>query len=240
MQCLILAGGLGTRMAGVTTMLPKSLISVAGRPFVDHQLSWLASEGIRDVVFAVGHLGGSLRDFVGDGSTWGLAVRYIEDGEKLLGTAGAVRKAIDHELMNDGFFVLYGDSYLNVDFRAVWTASGEGAHPLMTVFRNDGEWDKSNVVMKDGEITLFEKGRSDAREIGMNHIDYGLSVMTRNAIIQAVPSGEIADLADVCHHLSLQRQLRAYEVFERFYEIGSPQGLVDLETHLTGGTRRDG
>jgi len=240
MQCLILAGGLGTRMAGVTALLPKSMIPVAGRPFVDHQLSWLASEGIRHVVFAVGHLGDSIRDFVDDGSTWGLAVRYVEDGEKLLGTAGAVRKAIDHELMNDGFFVLYGDSYLRVDFRAVWTASEEGAYPLMTVFRNDGEWDKSNVVMKNGEITLFEKGRSDAREIGMNHIDYGLSVMTRDAITQAVPSGETAGLADVCHRLSLQRQLRAYEVFERFYEIGSPQGLADLEAHLSGRIQRDG
>ena len=240
MQCLILAGGFGTRMAGVSAQLPKSMLSVAGRPFVDHQLSWLASEGICDVVFAIGYLGESIREFVGAGATWGLTVRYSKDGEKPLGTAGAVRNAIDKGLMDEGFFVLYGDSYLNVDFRAVWKAAGEGTWPLMTVFKNQGQWDKSNVVMKEGEITLFEKGRSDGREIGMNHIDYGLSVMTRDAIMRSVRSGEAIDLADVCHRLSLQHQLRAFEVFERFYEIGSPQGLADLEAHLSVRDRPDG
>jgi len=240
MQCLILAGGLGTRMAGVTTTLPKAMIPVNGKPFVDHQLTWLASQGIGDIVFAIGHQGAMIQDFVGDGGPWGVAVRYVVDGQKLLGTAGAIRNAIDRDLMNDGFFVLYGDSYLNVDFRAVWKAAGEGAWPLMTILRNEGQWDKSNVVLTDGEITLFEKGRDDAVRIGMNHIDYGLSVMTRDAITRFVASGEHADLAGICHHLSLQRQLRAFEVFERFYEIGSPQGLVELEDHLSAGNQLNG
>ncbi len=240
MQCLILAGGLGTRMKGVSGSLPKSLIPANGHPFVDHQLAWLAAEGITDVVFAIGHLGQAIRDFVGDGNRWGLAVRYVEDGDRLLGTAGSIRNAIDLGLMSGGFFVLYGDSYLNVDFTAVWQASGQGTHPLMTVFRNDGQWDSSNVVLKNGQIQLFEKGRNDAREIAMDHIDYGLSVMTRSAITGAVGSGEAADLADVCHRLSLAGRLRAFEVFERFYEVGSPEGLADFESFLSSRDQSDG
>jgi len=232
MQCLILAGGLGTRMQGVTTTLPKAMIDVSGRPFVDHQLADLASQGIDDVVIAIGHLGQSIRDFVGDGSRWGLSVQCVEDGQALLGTAGSIRNAIELGLMGAGFFVLYGDSYLTVDFQQVWSAADNGRSPLMTVFRNDGQWDHSNVVMGGEHITLFEKGRADAHEIGMAYIDYGLSVMTRDAITRFVTRGETADLASVCHRLSLQRKLRAFEVFERFYEIGSPQGLADLEAHL--------
>jgi NDP-sugar pyrophosphorylase family protein len=239
MQCLILAGGLGTRMQGVSTTVPKSMLPVNGRPFVDHQLTWLASEGINDVVFAIGHLGKTIAGFVGDGSRWGIKVRYAEDGDTLLGTAGSIRSAIERGLMDEGFFVLYGDSYLNVDFASVWMASGQGKSPLMTVFRNDGLWDQSNVVLKNGKIVLFEKGRKDAREIGMNHIDYGLSVMTRNAIVRETVAGEPCDLADVCHWLSLSGQLGAFEVYERFYEIGSPDGLSELETHLSSKSRPD-
>jgi len=232
MQCVVLAGGLGSRMAPLTDALPKSMIPVLGRPFIDHQLDWLARQGIRDVVLAIGHLGTNIRDFVGDGRKWAVTVRYVEDGENLLGTAGALRRVIDRQLLADGFFVLYGDSYLQTSFRDVWAASGQGQFPLMTVFRNDNAWDDSNVLLSDGEIALFEKGRIDARSLGMRHIDYGLSVLTAATITEWVVPGVPADLANLFHELSIQRKLRAFEVFDRFYEIGSPQGLADFEEYL--------
>jgi len=239
MQCLILAGGLGTRIKAVSEDLPKSLIPVCGKPFIDHQLTWLAKQGITSVAIATGYQAEMISEFVGTGKRWGLNVACIEDGPQLLGTGGSIRNAVDHHLMDHGFFVLYGDSYLDVNFSAVWEASGSGQYPVMTVYKNDGNWDRSNVVMKDGRLVLFEKNRKDAREIGMDYIDYGLSVLTRETVLtHFVPHLEV-DFADVCHRLSQSQELRAFEVFERFYEIGSPEGLADLEAHLSSDKNHD-
>ncbi len=240
MQCLILAGGLGTRMQHLGGDVPKALIPVNGRPFADYQLQWLADQGVRRVVYAIGYKGDLIRQFVGNGERWGLQIRYADEGEKLLGTAGAIRRAIAAGLMDDGFFVLYGDSYLCVDLPAVWEASDNGGFPLMTIFRNDGQWDGSNVIAEDGKIILFEKNRDDARDIGMGYIDYGLSVLTAHVITANVAESEAADLADVFHRLSLSGELRAFEAQRRFYEIGSPQGLVDLEARLATGNSDHG
>ena len=232
MQCLILAGGLGTRMDAVAEGRPKALIPVRGRPFADHQLTWLAGQGVGRVVYAIGHKGDMIRDFVGDGGRWGLEVAYADEGESPLGTAGAIRLAVDEVHTDAGFLVLYGDSYLSIDLAAVWEASGAGALPLMCVYRNDGQWERSNAVFEDGLVTLFEKGREDAQAIGMNYIDYGLSVLSRDVIAEHVPPGEAADLAQVCRRLAEHRRLHGFEIFDRFYEIGSPEGLRDLEAHL--------
>ena len=234
MQCLILAGGLGTRIGEFAGDGPKALVPVAGRPFAEHQLRWLASAGVGRVVYATGHRAAALRAFVGDGSTWGLQVAWSDDGERLMGTAGAVRLAVDRGLLDAGFLVLYGDSYLPMDLRPVWRASGRGARALMTVHRNRGRWDASNAVVAHGRVTLFEKGRADAAAIGMDHIDYGVSVLTRTLVTERVPAGEPADLADLYHRLSLEGALHAFPVRERFYEVGSPQGVRDLERHLAG------
>lgn len=240
MQCLILAGGLGTRMQHLNGDVPKALIAVNGRPFADYQLHWLADQGVRRVVYAIGHKGELVREFAGDGGRWGLQIDYADEGGSLLGTAGAIRRAISESRMDDGFFVLYGDSYLRVDLPDVWTASDEGRYPLMTIFHNSGQWDGSNVVAKDGKITLFEKNRPDARDIGMGYIDYGLSVLTAKVVTEHVDEGEVADLADIFHRLSLTGDLRAFEARHRFYEIGSPQGLADLEAHLSVGDNGHG
>ena len=232
MQCLILAGGFGTRISTVSAGLPKSLIPVLGKPFLHYQLSWLKSQGIKSVVLALGYKAQMIIDYVGDGKQWGLDVTFIDDGDKPLGTAGAIREAIDQNLMKDAFFVLYGDSYLDIDLTAVWTKYQKTHTPLLSVFKNDGLWDASNVLMKDGEIILFEKNHPDRDELGMNYIDYGISIVTKAAILEHVPSGEKADLADVFHHLSLNGHLSAFEATQRFYEIGSPEGLADLEIHL--------
>lgn len=233
MQCVILAGGLGTRLRGIAPDIPKTLIEVGGKPFASHQLSWLATQGVRDVVYAIGHLGNQVRAFVGDGGRWGLSVTYIEDGESPKGTAGAIRGALGAGLLGGGFLVLYGDSYLPIEIAPVWRASSHGAVPLMTVFRNDGRWDSSNVRFEDGRIILYEKGRPDAGAIGMRHVDYGLSVLTSDVIEEMVPPGAASDLSGVLHRLSVEGRLAGLEVSTRFYEIGSPQGLADLESHLS-------
>lgn len=219
-------------MRGLAGGTAKVLIEVAGRPFAEHQLSWLAGQGVRRVVYCIGHLGGQVRDFVGNGGRWGLAAAYVDEGERLLGTGGAIRLALDEGTLDDGFLVIYGDSYLNLDVGALWAASGQGRVPVMSVLRNEGRWDSSNAAFKDGMVSRFEKGLNDPAAVGLDYIDYGMSVLTRDVIETHIPSGEAYDLADLCGRLAGAGALRGYEASERFYEIGSPQGLADLEAYL--------
>ncbi len=232
MQCLILAGGRGTRMRPMTDAVPKALIEVGGRPFIDRQLEWLAGHGVSRVVCSLGYRAEAVRAYLGDGAAWGLEAVCIEDGTPPLGTAGAIRKAIDEHLLDAGFLVLYGDSHLTIDVAAVWRASGQGARPLMTVFRNRGRWDTSNARFDDGRIVRFEKGLADPAAAGLDYIDYGLSVLTVNVVVEHTEAGRPADLANVFRELAAAGQLAGYEATKRFYEIGSPQGLAELEAHL--------
>ncbi len=152
MQVVILAGGLGTRMRSVAADIPKCLIPVAGRPFADHQLRWLARRGVTDVVYSIGHLGEQVRAFAGDGARWNLEIRYVDEGSDLRGTAGALRLALDTGLLEERFAVLYGDSYLDADLKAVDAGHrASGLPALMTVYRNAGRWEESNAVF-DGTL----------------------------------------------------------------------------------------
>jgi NDP-sugar pyrophosphorylase family protein len=237
MQCVILAGGLGTRMRPRTETVPKSLLEVAGRPFVDHQLAWLAAHGVSSVVLSIGHLGEQLEAHVGDGARFGIPVRYVSEGATLRGTAGALRLAADAGALDAEFLVVYGDSYLPVDFGAVASAfRASGAPALMTVFKNDGRWDTSNVVFDETaeRIVVYDKQRKLRPATDFRYIDYGLSAFRRSVIERAVPAGVRHDLADVMRELSLQGELAGLRVTERFYEIGSPEGLGDLERLLGG------
>lgn len=234
MQCVILMGGLGTRIRERAGPLPKALIPILGKPFVFYQLEWLARQGVRQAVLAVGYGGAAITEAVGDGSRFGLSVVYADEGEALRGTGGALRFIADLELLEPGFFVLYGDSYLPVELSPIWKASGNGQVPTMAVLRNQGKWDKSNVVFRDGELILYDKSVPDPRALGMEYIDYGISVLTRDTIVEGIAPAAVADLAGLLKQLSLERRLRGYEVFERFYEIGSPQGLDDFETYIRG------
>lgn len=239
MQCVILAGGLGTRVAAVAPSVPKALLPVAGEPFAAHQLALLARAGVRRVVYCIGHRGEAIRAFVGSGERWGLEVSYVEDGEALLGTGGALRRALDTGVLDPAFFVLYGDSYLPIDYRTVWEAFLAAGKPaLLTVFRNEGRWDTSNVLYEDGRVALYDKQREDPRSAGMVHIDYGLSVLTREVLDRLVPPGARIDLANVYKALSLGGQLAGHEVHQRFYEAGSPSGLQDLEAYLGAAASR--
>ncbi len=232
-QCLILAGGLGTRMRPVTETIPKALIPVNGVPFVDHQLRWIAAHGVAEAVLSVGWLGGMLRDHVGDGAQFGLRVRWVDEGRDLRGTAGALRLALDEGVLEESFLVTYGDSYLPIDFGEVAAAlARSGAPALMTVFRNDGRWDRSNCVVEGGRVHYDKRRRDPALAARMHHIDYGLSALRRDVVAERVPAGARADLADLFHALSVEGRLAAHEVHTRFFEIGSPEGLQDLERHL--------
>ncbi len=232
-QCLVLAGGLGTRMRPSTGTLPKSMLPVAGKPFVHYQLEWLASEGVSDVVYAIGYRGHAIRDYVGDGARWDIRVVYVDEGDRLLGTAGALRLALDQGALDPVFAVLYGDSYLRVSLPALWDSFLESGHPaLMTVLRNEGRWDRSNVIYRDGQVTLYDKNAAEPRPQSMQYIDYGISILRRALIEQQVPPGERSDLAPLLNRLSVEGRLSGFEAIERFYEIGSPQGLQDFEHYI--------
>ena len=234
MQCAILAGGLATRMLPATSTMPKALLDVAGRPFADHQLAWLADEGVTDVVYCVAHLGDQIREHVGDGDRWGLRVHYADEGPRRLGTAGALRAAAAG-LLDEAFLVLYGDSYLHVDVRAVWRRFlCSGMPALMTVYRNDVERERNNVRFVDGRVEAYEKHHPDPRVAGLDHIDYGLLAFRRAEIEAAVQPGAVADLSSVQHMLAAEGLVAGYEVTDRFYEIGTPDGRDELEALLDG------
>ena len=231
MQCVVLAGGLGTRMRPWTDSVPKALLPVAGVPFVDHQLALLASHGVTEVVFCIGYRGKMIRSFVGDGARWGLDVAYVDEGADLRGTAGALRLALDGGHLAESFLVVYGDSYLPVAHRPVLDRLGDG-DAAMTVFRNRNAFDASNVLFRDGRVELYDKSGLDPLCVEMEHIDYGLAALRRSLVEQEVPPGRRVDLADLYHRLSVDGRLIGHEVDSRFYEVGSPGGLADFEKQL--------
>lgn len=225
---VVLAGGLATRMRPLTETVPKAMLEVAGAPFVDHQLRELSRQGVREVVLAVGFLGEQVEAFVGDGGRYGLNVRYSYDGPKLLGTGGAVRQAARG--LDTPFFILYGDSYLQLDWADVQRKFDNGdGDGLMTVFHNGDRWDSSNVIFRDGEVVVYDK---KIKSPEMNYIDYGLEIM-RPDVFDSYAQDAVFDLAEVMTALVARRRMIGYEVRRRFYEIGSPAGYAELEELLS-------
>jgi len=222
----ILAGGLATRLRPITEKIPKSLVPVAGKPFLAHQLEMLHARGIRHAVLCIGYLGEMIqRDFGSE--AFGIRLDFSFDGEKLLGTGGAIKRALPK--LGEEFFVLYGDSYLPIQYAPVAEAfQRSGKLGLMTVYRNEGKYDTSNVVFADGEIKIYDKKNQLP---AMRHIDYGLSLF-KAPVFDTYPADEKFDLAEVMGKLVRERQLAGYEVPERFYEMGSPAGLAELEQLL--------
>jgi NDP-sugar pyrophosphorylase family protein len=218
-------------MRPLTDELPKTLLPIGGVPFASYQLDWLAREGIDAVVYCIGYRGSLIREYVDTGARWGVSVEFVDEGEELRGTAGAVRLALDEGVLHDRFFVLYGDSYLPIALAPVWSVfEASGLPALMTVLRNDDRWDRSNAAVAAGLVTVYDKATE--ADVSLEWIDYGLSALRASLVAERVPAGAESDLADLFRELSAERLLGAYEVYERFFEIGSPVGLADLERHL--------
>jgi NDP-sugar pyrophosphorylase family protein len=220
----ILAGGLGSRLGEVVRDTPKPLLEVAGEPFLCHQLRLLAAAGARRAVLCVGYLGERIEAEIGH-ERFGIELAYAYDPPDLAGTAGAVRGAL--HLLGDRFLVLYGDTYLRIDYAAVDRAqAASGRLALMTVLRNEGQWDASNAVYADGTVVTYDKA---APTPDMHWIDYGLGVLT-TAALDVAPDD--ADLAGVYRELSRRDELAGYEATERFFEIGTPAALAETDAFL--------
>jgi NDP-sugar pyrophosphorylase family protein len=218
---------MATRLRPITEKIPKLLVEVAGEPFFSHQLRLLRAAGLTRIVLCIGYLGQQIVDLYGDGAKWGVKIDYAFDGPKLLGTGGALIAALPK--LGDAFYVLYGDSYLPIDYGAVgdfFLRSGQLG--LMTVYENHGRYDTSNVEFAHGEILRYDK---KTKTPGMHHIDYGLGVF-RAAAFDGFPRDTVVDLAEVQKALVARRQLVGYEIKERFYEIGSHEGLNELDALL--------
>jgi MurNAc alpha-1-phosphate uridylyltransferase len=224
---LILAGGRGTRLGSSNPGLPKSLVSVNGEPFIVHQLRLLHGQGIEDVVLCVGHLEKLLREFVGDGTKFGINVRYSSDGDQLLGTGGAVLKA--SKFTTSPFAVLYGDSYLDVPFAPfVESFRRSGNLALMTVYKNNNDEVPSNLLVKNGTVISYDKEKPTTE---MEYIDYGLTIFASEAFA-GFTAGQHFDLGAVVKQLITQGELVCHEVHARFHEVGTVEGLKALEEHL--------
>jgi NDP-sugar pyrophosphorylase family protein len=207
---------------------------VAGKPFVDHQLAWLGRHGVSDVVLSIGYRGDMLRAHVGDGARFGLRVSYVDEGGDLRGTAGALRLALDQGALEEAFLVTYGDSFLPIDFDEVWRAFRASGRPaLMTVFANHGRWDTSNVIFDGASVVLYDKQHRTRPAADFAYIDYGLSALERRLVAGEIPAGVKADLAELFFKLSRRGDLAGFEARKRFYEIGSPAGLEELERWLS-------
>lgn len=232
---VILAGGLGTRLGAVSATVPKAMMPVAGRPFIAHQLALLQEQGVKEVVLCLSHLCEQIETFVQDGSRFGLQVRYSYDGPQRLGTGGAVKKALP--MVPDHFAVLYGDTFLDIDYPPVYGAfKDSGKSGLMTVLHNQNRWDKSNIVFNDGVVVEYNK-QSQSEE--MRHIDYGLSILSDRAI-EPFHDRQAFDLSDVFQSLISKNEMAGFEVKRRFYEIGTAPALAETDAYLTQRAKRSG
>lgn len=222
MQVVILAGGLATRLRAVAQDCPKSMVQILGKPFLEYQLDFLRKNGIRDIVLCIGHLGEQIENYLGDGRELGVSIVYSGE-DRLLGTAGALKNAKD--LLKDVFFTLYGDSYLFLDFRAAMSFfESKNKLALMSVYKNYDKYGRSNTTIKGELVSKFSK---DERTADMVYIEYGANIFSRE-ILEMIPEGHYT-LEQLFPRLIEREELLAYEVNERFYEIGSFHGLKEFK-----------
>jgi len=227
-QAVILAGGLATRLRPVTERIPKSLIQIHGKPFLRYQLDRLRDEGITDIVLCVGYLGDQIVAYFGDGHKYGVNINYSYDGDHLLGTGGALKKAEEH--LCEEFFLTYGDSYLVIDYKAVmsWFKQFD-KQGLMVVYKNYDQYDRSNVSIEGNLVKSYSKTNKTK---DMIYIDYGASIFRRE-VLNLIPEGEIHPLEELFRQLIERQQLLAYEIKERFYQIGSIDGIEEFKQYIS-------
>ena len=225
LQTVILAGGLGTRLGDLTKEVPKSMVPIFGKPFLEYQIELLRAQGISEIILCIGHMSGQIKDYFGDGRRFHISIRYSDEGDRQLGTAGAIKFA--EPLLADSFFVLFGDTYLMVDYKAIMSYFLSQNHPaLMAVYRNENRFDTSDVIVENQLVTVYDKThpRPD-----MVYINAGLSVMRKDAMV-LIPPGKSVSVQQFFAEFLDKQQLLAFEVSQRFYEIGSFSGLSDFQS----------
>lgn len=228
MQVAIIAGGLATRLGELSQSQPKSMIMIKGKPFLEYQLEALKKSGITNVLLCTGHLGQQIEEYFGDGSRFGMNINYSQE-DKLMGTAGALKQAGPKLL--DVFFTLYGDSYLCVDFKlALSHFKSKGKLAMMSVYKNRDMYDKSNTAVEDGMVKRYSK-REKTRD--MVYIEYGANIFDKD-VLGMIPQDKRYGLEDLFPRLIEKGELAAFEVKERFYEVGSHQGIKDFTEFIQG------
>jgi NDP-sugar pyrophosphorylase family protein len=230
MQAVILAGGLGTRLRPLTEGVPKAMVMVHGKPFLEYQIRLLLNGGITSLVLCIGHLGQHIREYFGDGGSFGVDIRYSDDGDTLLGTAGALKRA--EPLLADDFFLIYGDSYLFLDYRAIMDFFRRRHKlALMVVYRNEDSREPSNVVTGDGFVLAYDK---ETHSPDMTHINFGASVIRKQAL-SSVPPSQYYTQEELYADLIQKQELLAYEVYDPYYEVGSREGLAAFDRLVATG-----
>jgi len=223
MQAVILAGGEGTRLRPLTTSLPKSMIPIAGKPFLDYEIMLLKRTGVIDFVICIGYKGEIIRSHFGNGESFGVKIRYSDDGDMLLGTAGSLKKA--QALLADGFFITYGDAYPIIDYHAAWNRFlSTGKIAMMVVLKNSNKYGRSNTVVQNGQVTFYSKKETVP---GMEYIEFGVTFMNKQALDMLAGDYPI-DLELLYRKIICNNQMAAVEVKQRIYDIGSPEGLRDF------------
>ena len=230
MQVVILSGGLATRLRPLTETVPKSLVEIEGRPFLEYQIGFVKKGGVRDIVLCAGYRGEKIEKYFGNGKQIGVDIKYSYEREKLLGMAGALKNAED--LLEDKFFVMNGDSYLFLDFGAVMSYFEEkGKTGLMVVYKNYDRYDRSNVVVEGNLVKQYNR---QTKTEDMVYIDYGVSILKKSTLSLVSPN-QVYSLDELYQQLIPREELLAYEVNERFYEIGSPGGLAEFREVVSKG-----
>ena len=221
---VILAGGLGTRLKKLTEKIPKALIEVGGKPFIFHQLALLKKQNVKDVIISIHHYGDQIRKEIGDGKKFGLSIKYVEDGNEPLGTGGAIKRISKN--LKEHFFIMYGDSYLRESFSEILKSFQPNHGPLMVVYHNQDKFDKSNVMIKNNKI-YYSKSNIQKNS---QYIDYGLNIFHFEDLRKF--DEKSFDLSLVQESSSQSGLLQYHIAKERFYEIGTLEGIKDLETFL--------
>jgi len=223
MQIAIICGGLATRLGSLATNIPKSMIDIDGKPFLEQQIEMLKKHNITDIVLCVGHLSDKIEDYFGNGDKFGVNIKYSQDGAKALGPIGAIKNA--ESLLDDVFFIMYGDSYLSVDFQKAYSFFKEHDKlGLMVVYKNNDKYDKSNLVIKDNMVVGY-------REKEAVYIDYGTSILRKKAL-DLVPKNTMYSTGQFFSDLISKKELLAFEAEKRFYHIGNPDALEELRSFI--------
>lgn len=230
MQCVILAGGSGSRLGGMFGDTPKHLIPINGRPFADYQLARLIENGFTHFTYCLGFGSAKIIEYVSLLKVPGIKFDYVVDGENLIGTGGALRRALDANLLDEIFAVSYGDTLLSFELGELRNAMSPDSDMVMSVLRNDDLYGSSNTLVEDGKVILYSKNSIPG--IKFSHIDYGISIIKREIISKIIPIDQHCDLSEIVQFLASKARLSAYEVSERFFEIGSLEAIRETEAYL--------